>query len=399
MSNSGNNNLWLFLETLANRRGFIFLFTIILTVFCSALVFLLPNWYQATTLIMAPEKDSQPLVSFSGGDAFQGLDLSVMSTATVVYVRILTSLPVSNRVVDRLNLMERYNSENRQKAIEQLMYRSDIHLTGEGLIEVMVEDRDPQMAADIANAFVDELLVTTQEVIKQKAHAKVEFLSEQLDSAKTQLATAREALKNFQVEHKMVDFDEQTHLAIEEAIQVKIALAEAEVEIHMAEKTQGSNSPEVKEYKERQSILLKQLSDIETGGGKLSYLSLPLASIPVLKTEYQQLYSKVRVVEGLVSVLQQQLEQARIQEGAKPEFSVLQQALAPEDHYRPERPLIIVVTFFVSALLSIILSVFLDYMKGLRVASPDNHRRAMKFMQAYLGWFPGVRKRIENQDR
>ena len=48
--------------------------------------------------------------------------------------------------------------------------------------------------------------------------------------------------------------------------------------------------------------------------------------------------------------------------------------------------------FGISLLLALILASGLEYMRRLEESSADDYHRAMRFIDAFLGWLPGMRK-------
>ncbi|MDH4156978.1 MAG: lipopolysaccharide biosynthesis protein, partial [candidate division Zixibacteria bacterium] len=55
MSETRSNNLWLFLEFVAKRRGLIVGVVVAATVVSIVVALLLPKWYRATVLLLPPK--------------------------------------------------------------------------------------------------------------------------------------------------------------------------------------------------------------------------------------------------------------------------------------------------------------------------------------------------------
>jgi len=73
------------------------------------------------------------------------------------YVAMLKSRSVQDALIDRFKLQERYDAEYKQDARKSLEGLIRISAGKDGLIDIEVDDKDPQFAADMANAHVDEL--------------------------------------------------------------------------------------------------------------------------------------------------------------------------------------------------------------------------------------------------
>ncbi|MEW6051608.1 MAG: Wzz/FepE/Etk N-terminal domain-containing protein [Candidatus Zixiibacteriota bacterium] len=393
------SNLWLMLEVLARRRRFVIGFVLAVTLVSIGIALVLPKWYRAEALLLPP-KDIGPavdqlsrlseVVSVTGG-----LNLPVMVTPSDVYARMLRSRSISDRIISAFDLQHRYQTQTHFETYEALMDHARFRVTEEGLLSITVEDKDPQTAADMANAFVDEINKLSQEITSSRARESRSFLEERLSQVRMELDSARTALERFQQTYKTVDFDEQTRLAIEQASGLKVSLAQIDLDLQMSSKKLGTDNPNLMELRQKRDIVKRQLSQLELGGSDSSYFSLPVSAIPGLKGQYEMLYSRVRVGESLYNILLGQLEQAKIEEKRQsPTITVLDRANVPELRYRPKRSLIVLGSVGGSFLIALLLAVLFEYFDRMREQRPDDYRRAAYVINSLLGWFPGIRRRV-----
>lgn len=397
MTGQSSGNLWIFLEMLAKRRGMIIGITLIATLIAAGISMVLPKWYQSEALLLPPKDVSTTMESLSRLEEVVsvtgGLNLPVMVTPSDVYARILKSRTIADRVIDQFDLQRRYETATRVETYEALLSHARFTVTEEGLLNISVEDREPQVAADMANAFVSEVNRVNQEIVVGRARKNREFIESRLHQVRAELDSSRSALESFQKKYRAVDFDEQTRLAIEQASNLKVSLAQVELDLQLAEQSLGKDHPDLLQRKQRRSIINQQLEDLEKGGQDSSYFSLPVASIPSLRGQYEMLYSRVRVSEGLYTTLLEQLEQAKIQESNEtPTISVLDPARLPELRSRPKRTLIVGGTLLFSLLFSIMLAAIFEYLDRLRENKPLDYEKAMFVAGAFFGWIPGVRR-------
>lgn len=397
MNEKSGSTFWLFLEMTARRRAIIVWFTIVVTVLAALISLILPTWYEAKVLLLPPKDSTMPIPELSQlaevTSVTQGLDLPVMVTPSDIYARMLTSRTITDTIIDRFDLVNRYDVRNRKKALEELMYLSRFFVTDEGLIEIAVEDTDPDTAAAMANMFVDELIRLNEKIAADRARSNRDFIGDRLDEVKMALDSARSRLEEFQMENKAIDFDEQTRLAIEQAATLKVSLAEVELKLALKEKKLGKDNAELIELRREREVIRGQLDRLETTNADSSFFSLPVASIPSLKGQYEALYSSVRVNETLYDLLLRQSEQAKIAENDKGStISVLDRAVPPEEKSRPRRSRIVAGAFVISLILSILIAATIDYVARLADVSPDDYRRAQSFIGAFFGWLPGIKK-------
>lgn len=397
MNRTNSNNLWLLMEVTARRRGLIVGLVLFVTLAAVVVSYLLPKYYQAEALLLPPKDVSLPVAGLGAisevVSVTKGLNLPVLVTTSDVYRRMLMSRRVADYVIDRFELVNRYSARNQDEAYLALMEFAEFSVTEEGLLMITVEDRDPQVAADMVNSFVDQLDVVNREIATSRARQNRVFIESRLDQVNRELDSARAAFEAFQMEHKAVDFAQQTRLAVEQAIELKIKLAEVDLELALMKNKLGDDNTELLEQQRRRRLLAEQLDLLERANTDSSFFSLPVASIPVLKGQYEELYSRVRVNEGLYSTLLGQLEQAKIQENEElPTITVLDRAEPPQMRSRPQRTVIVALAFGVSLVLSILLAAWLEYLARLHRTNPEDYDRVHMFIHAFLGWLPGVRK-------
>jgi tyrosine-protein kinase Etk/Wzc len=397
MSQTPSNNFWLLLEMLARRRLFIIVLVIVATLLSIAVALVLPKWYQASALLLPPKDLALPVPGLTRMSEVvsitKGADLPVMVTPSDVYVRILKSRTIAERIIEKFDLKTRFTADYFKQAYEVLMSRSDFKATDEGLLLISFEDKDPTVAADIVNAFVEELDRINREIALERVRQNRSFLEERLAQVKQELASARKEFEDFQLENRAVDFDEQTRLAVGQAVKLKITLAELDIELKMRERNLAEDNTELVELRRRRHLVSEQLNQLEESNLDSSFFSLPVASIPTLRGQYEVLYSRVRVGESLYRILLEQLEQAKIQENEKiPTISVLDRAKPPDTKSKPKRLLIVGGTFGLSVLFAVFMAAFLEYLVRLKQSSPEDYARVLFITEAFFGWLPGVKK-------
>src|SRR5439155_21968857 len=86
-----------------------------------------------------------------------GFALPSLTPNRDLLVSILRSRTLSNLVVDQFDLQNRYRQRYRQDTIRVLQQRTGVSVSREGVISVRVEDGDPQVAAKMANFYVERL--------------------------------------------------------------------------------------------------------------------------------------------------------------------------------------------------------------------------------------------------
>lgn len=197
-----------YLKVLSKWRKVIALGTL-LAVFTSAVLsfFVLPPVYEAQTLLlvtMATEKQQavpNPQGGLEGlvGTAFR-LPVLTMNT----YLGQLKSEVLLQRVIDKLNLDPNlYTPRTLSEKIKATVVKDS------NLIDVRVQNRDPLLAARIANTLNQEYLQLLSEKNQEKMSRSVAFLKQQREAAEKELQKAAEDLKKFQAQPRGVAVLEQ----------------------------------------------------------------------------------------------------------------------------------------------------------------------------------------------
>lgn len=398
MSEPQNTNIWLLFDVLTRRRGLLIGIVLVVTLASVIISLVLPSWYAAEVVLLPPKDIKMGAGSYSAVEEIasmtEGLTLPMMVTPSDLYARIFKSRRISEAIIDRFHLKERYQTGNRTDTYLALMSHVTFRVTDEGLLTVIVEDRVPDTAAAMANAYIEELDSLNNDIVGQRARQTRDFISTRLDQVKEELAASRKALEEFQRVNRTIDFDEQTRLAIDQATDLKISLAQVELELALRGQMFSKDNPELIEMRRKQGILKKQLQQLETGGGDSSYFSVPVAAIPALRGRYEDLYSRVRVNDRLYSILLEQNEQARISaQEEMPSVSVLDYARVPEMRSRPQRTRIVVGAFVASLLCGLLIVALVDYMARMAVTRPEDYDRFTNFVAAFFGWLPGVSRK------
>ncbi|MQL53504.1 lipopolysaccharide biosynthesis protein [Desulfofundulus thermobenzoicus] len=181
----------------------------LLAVFTSAILsfFVLPPVYEAQTLLLVTmATDKQPVVQNPQGGlegvvgAMSRLPILTMNT----YLGQLKSEVLLQRVIDKLKLdPDLYTPRTLSGQIKATVVKDS------NLIDVRVQNRDPQLAARIANALNEEYLKLLSEKNQEQMSRSVTFLKDQRAATEKELQNAVEELKKFQAQPRGVAVLEQ----------------------------------------------------------------------------------------------------------------------------------------------------------------------------------------------
>lgn len=322
-------------------------------VFTAIISLFIPNIYTATTMIIPSDDNTggmgAALMGQLGGLAAMAGGSFGGKTNGELYVTMLKSETVKDPIIDKFKLMNKLKTRFRSDAYKLLDNKIDVSLgKKDGVLTIQVNDKDPKMAADIANTYVDELGKLTAGLQMRKASDNKAFFQKQITATKADLSKAEEKLKAFQSKNKTISVPDQAKATIEGVAQLRAQLAIKEVELGTLQRQLTDNSQEVKSTKAAVAQLRGQIAGLEGKNGSSS--SIPqLGTVPQLGQEYLRLMREFKIQEAMLEMLVKQYEISEVSENKDiSPFSVLQKARIPDKKTKPIRRNMALKAFLVS---------------------------------------------------
>lgn len=327
------------------------------TVLASALVssviaFLIPAEYTAEAVILTPQPPQPSLSAMAqlagAGAGLPGLSLLAgfgIRNPADLYVGILESRTIADALVTRFKLEEVYGDRYLQRARKHLARRTSIKAAKDSLIHVEVEDRDARRAAQLANAYVEELSKRNTTVALTEASQRRLFFEEQLGKERELLASAEIALRNTEQVTGLVVPTGQAEALIRSTSQLNAEILSREAQVAGMSTYVADDNPRLQTVKRELSALRSQLTKLENGEHVAGTPEVPVGKLPQAALEYLRKYRDVRYHESLYEALAKQYEAARLDEAkAAPLVQVIDNAVVPERKSWPPRALIVFVT-------------------------------------------------------
>lgn len=176
--------------------------------------------------------------------------------------------------------------------------------TEEGMFNVEATANDPALAADLANALVDEMTETSKNVERQMLDRQVTFLKSSLGAARSRLENAEKALADYIESHGIVDLDKQTGdvlSMIRDAETARQSLVRQRIERLTAFTPEDHVARNLQEQIDEADRNLEELRRRAHGG-----LTTGGASIQEVKLRTEALRKEVEQSRDLVGTLQAQ---------------------------------------------------------------------------------------------
>jgi uncharacterized protein involved in exopolysaccharide biosynthesis len=362
-------------QVISKRKWGILALCAVMTVGTLVVSLFLQKIYESTATLL-PQLESNNGVGlgalFASGaasSAAQSLGISLPgspATPTDVFTAMLKSRIMADDIIRRFNLMEHYETKTMHDARGSLEGATRIVVTKEKVIKVAVEDRDPQLASDIANFYVSNLDRLNQTLSVSKARENRKFIEQRVAETQTALVKVEDALKEFQTQNRTVAIEAQSKAMIEATAMIQAQIMAQEVQLQVMGSYLSSNNPEIARVQSSISELRKQLQIMETGkSGKERLpgdrLRPAITSVPTLALEYGRLARDLKVQETLYALLISQYEQAKLTEARDtPTVQVLDPAIPAERKSRPK----ILLNVLIAGILSLFVGLFWAFVRG-----------------------------------
>lgn len=327
-------------------------------VLSTLVAFLIPKRYESTTRLMPPDESGSgiammaALAGKNAGISSLAGDLLGMKSSGDLFINILGSRTVQDRLVNRFDLRRVYWDKYGQDARTDLAKNTGISEDRKsGVLTITVTDRDPHRAAQMAQAYVEELDRLVEEVSTSSARRERIFIEQRLQTVKSDLDTVSQQFSDYSSKNTTIDVTEQGKAMVEAAARLDGELIAAKSELEGLEQIYTPNNARVRSVQARVDELQRQLHQLggETPGSASAVTASStqsefpsIRSLPQLAVKWTDLYRQTKIQETVYELLTQQYELAKIEEAKEiPVVKVLDVADVPEKKSFPPRTAII----------------------------------------------------------
>ena len=312
-------------ELLWERRRELAWWTLSGVALAALLWFVLPPKYESTARVLPSESTSSTAMMMAGTSlAGAGLpnigmmpDLLGTRTPGALCAAILRSDKVLDAIINRFDLRAVYRVRNYDKARAELSDRTVVNDDRKsGIVTWTVVDRDANRAAEIANAYAENLDKVLQSLNTSAAHREREFLEQRIAVARQDLGGAEKTLSEFSSKNSTLDIREQGKAAFEVAGKVEGEYLAAQAELRGLRQIYGPDHPKVKAQEAK-------VADLRAAAGRLGSTSddgtsdsgfLSAARLPGVGATYADMLREVKIQEVVYETLVKQYEVSRVEE-------------------------------------------------------------------------------------
>lgn len=331
-----------------------------------AVSFFIPPTYTARTQFLPPQQQQSSVASMFASIGGLGGIGGIASAAAGLknpadqFIAYLKSHSVQNALIERYDLNKRYNQKYKIDSRKVLQNKTRINSGKEGLIILEVDDEDPQFAADLANAHIEELSNLLGRLAVTEAQKRRVFFESQLNLTKNKLIEADHALKISGVSENILKSNPINAVSI--LVSLKAQITVQEIKIGTMRGYLAETSQELKQA-------LMELENLKAQLVKQDTNSLLIKNE---KSDYISKYREYKYQENLLELFSKQLELARIDEAR--EGSVIQVVDIAEKPERKEKPNKAYITIISSIVAFIVTIIFIISRKLIKNVSKENKK-------------------------
>lgn len=328
--------------------------------------------FTASTKFMPPQQQASGaaslLQSLGALGGLAGAATGIKNPADQ-YVAFLKSRNVQDALIDRFQLMDRYEQKFRQSTRTALDGAVRASAGKDGLISIEVDDKDPAFSAQLANAHVDELGKLLNRLAVTEAQQRRAFFEKQLTSAKDNLTKADQALKASGVNSNVLKADPKA--AVEGLARLKASIAAQEIKLASMRGYLAETAPDFRQALTELAAMRKQMGQ---AGGEDPPSGAPLASATAPGGDYIARYRDYKYHETLYELFAKQYEIARVDESREGAvIQVVDAAQPPELKSKPKKAMIAMLATLATGF-ALLLFVFIR--QALRGASANSESAA-----------------------
>ena len=364
-----------------NRR--LILKNTIIVAFISLIIsLLLPKWYASKAVVLSSGAGKFNFLSSISPIPVANFGLSTINEDINNFIAILQSRTVKEYMVNKFNLVERYNQRDIEYAMEAFEEKMELEVTEEGTLEISIIDKDPIVAKQMVSEALIMLDQINQNIGMEAGRYNREFLEKRLSQNENNLEKAELDLKIFQEKTGIIDLVAQLSSTMQMSAQAYNSIFDAYTELYakkietetqlaVAKTTLSINNPTLMQLEKllnEQTFQLEQL--MMKLDAKLQYLlssitptqvdnipniefSVSFNSLPSLGLENARLIREVKMQSTIQEILIPQYEQAKLEETKNiPTLQLIDKPKVAINKAKPKRALIVIGSTLMSILVS-----------------------------------------------
>ncbi len=348
-----------------------------------AFAFTITPTYTASTKILPPQQQQSTAAMLASqlgmmaGVASLSAAVAGLRNPADMYVAFIKTRTIADRMVDRFKLMEVNKTTSRTDARIELENVTRVQSGKDGLITIEVDDKEPLRAAELANAYVQELFRLISQLAITEAQQRRVFFEKQLQQAQENLKKAEAALSEVGAGESVIK--SSPSFLVAGIAHLRAQITAQEIKLSTMRGYLSESSPDFQQTQRELAALRTQLARADRDE--------PVKNPQ--RADYLNRYRDFKYHETLFDLMAKQYELARLDEAREGAvIQVVDPATPPERKSKPRRAQIAVYTA-IGVGFVLVLFVFVRKAFGKALDDPD---AAPKFSRIRAGLRSLVRR-------
>jgi len=374
------------LIVLAKHKKLILGFPFVIALLASGYALTRPDIYTANTKILPPQQSqsgTSAMLAQLGGLASLVGGAAGIKGPNDLYLAMLKSRAVADNIIQRFDLMKLWeiNMKHPSDVYIGLTGITNIASGKDGIITIEVDDKEPKRAADIANAYVDELVKFTGVLAVTEASQRRLFFERQFGLAKDNLAKAEIAARQALQTGGLVKVDDQGRSMVETTARLRGQITVKEVQISAMRTFAADRNPDLQLALQELASMKHELAKIEGAGGIRSANDASSGQ----GSDGLRLLRDVKYQEVIFELLAKQYELAKIDEAKDSSvIQVMDKAIPPDRKSKPKRAVFVLLWALVAGFFAIIWAFVRESMA--KVSDDPQQAARLQTLRRYLAW-------------
>ena len=235
-----------------------------------------------------------------------------------------------------------------------------------GILTISVVDTNPDMAAEMANAFVEELQRRVRELSLIETANQRTFFEEYLNESRIRLEEAEKALQEYQQRKGLIMPETEIRDMMSSILKLRSQISAKNIEIATLETYTQRNNPKLRNARSQLEAMTKELAALEETSQK-SGINTKDETFKIDQTfeferEYQHLRRNVQIASATYEALLKRFENARLSElGDFSPLQLIDPATPPDLAYGPSKRNFVMKWTAIGAFLGITWAFAVDY--------------------------------------
>jgi tyrosine-protein kinase Etk/Wzc len=356
------------------------------------LCFIVSPIFTGTTTVLPPPSSgasaaTQLIGSMAGGAAGMLLGASLPPSSGDLLVGLLADNAVLDPIIDRFDLMKVYDLKTRVATRQML---TDKILKAEkgstsGIVSISVDDKDAQRAADMANAFAEQLKKVLETLAVTEAGMRRIFFDRELKKAFDDLGRAEAAMQGFQESTGAIKVEDQAMAILQGVAAIKSTIVAKEVQLQVMKTYASANNPDLRRAEQELHALKEQMRRQEEKHDNTFFDPLmSTGQLPSVGAEYVRKMRDFKYRETVYELIAKQYEVARLDEAREAVVvQVIQTAIPPDKNTKPNVILLVALSIVLGGVLFTLVALGKE---SFRKASerPENEQRVQELKNSLI---------------